>query len=261
MNPTPENPTPPSPISAKDPISAIAPQVPKEPLSSIGEILESLLKSPRRLTHAIGLDPASVIGKLILSTVAAMVIFGLLLASYSGGLHFVMVPLKITGGMFLSCLICLPSFYIFNALNGSLLSLKSTVALVASITTMLGLMLVALGPVIWLFTQASDSLSFIAGLAIAFWVLGVAVASRFVGSQSRDFGLRSQSSLTLWFLIFLSVTFQMATNLRPLLGKSDSHLPTTKRFFVEHWFAPEHWNDRSKSGSSEGIVPPDGRDR
>lgn len=43
--------------------------------------------------------------------------------------------------------------------------------------------------------------------------------------------------LWLWAAIFLLVTLQMSTALRPLVGTAETLLPTEKRFFLEHWFS------------------------
>ena len=53
---------------------------------------------------------------------------------------------------------------------------------------------------------------------------------------AKAFGDHSTTYLTFWSLIFIVVTFQMSTSLRPLLAPAeDTFLPTEKRFFLEHW--------------------------
>ena len=41
--------------------------------------------------------------------------------------------------------------------------------------------------------------------------------------------------LRIWIGIFLLVTLQMSTSLRPLIGRSDSLFTSEKLFFLEHW--------------------------
>ena len=38
-----------------------------------------------------------------------------------------------------------------------------------------------------------------------------------------------------WAGLFIVVTLQMSTALRPILGSAEPFLPTEKRFFLEHW--------------------------
>jgi len=36
--------------------------------------------------------------------------------------------------------------------------------------------------------------------------------------------------------VFVVVLLQMSTALRPIVGTSDTFLPTEKKFFIGHWF-------------------------
>jgi hypothetical protein len=38
-----------------------------------------------------------------------------------------------------------------------------------------------------------------------------------------------------WSIIFVLVALQMTTALRPILGTSETLLPTEKKFFLRHW--------------------------
>jgi len=46
---------------------------------------------------------------------------------------------------------------------------------------------------------------------------------------------QSRAGLYTWALIFLLVSMQMTTALRPILGKGDTFLPATKKFFLVYW--------------------------
>jgi heme/copper-type cytochrome/quinol oxidase subunit 1 len=41
--------------------------------------------------------------------------------------------------------------------------------------------------------------------------------------------------LTIWSIVFLLVTLQMTTTLRPILGRSEVFLSQEKKFFLQHW--------------------------
>jgi len=45
-------------------------------------------------------------------------------------------------------------------------------------------------------------------------------------------GVSSTGLLLTWALIFLTVTLQMSTSLRPMLGTADRRLPAECRFFL-----------------------------
>jgi hypothetical protein len=53
----------------------------------------------------------------------------------------------------------------------------------------------------------------------------------------RTGGLSSEAGLRVWVAIFVLVSLQMMTALRPLLGRADTFLPAEKRFFLSHWNA------------------------
>ena len=41
--------------------------------------------------------------------------------------------------------------------------------------------------------------------------------------------------LKIWAIIFVVVTLQMSTALRPIIGEAETLLPQEKKFFVNHW--------------------------
>jgi hypothetical protein len=58
---------------------------------------------------------------------------------------------------------------------------------------------------------------------------------RFLMLAFRHFGLRSRAGLHVWVAIFLLVSLQMTTALRPLLGSAETVLLVKKTFFITHW--------------------------
>jgi hypothetical protein len=50
------------------------------------------------------------------------------------------------------------------------------------------------------------------------------------------FGLVGVPYLGAWMLLFLLVTLQMSTALRPIIDSSPRFLPEGRKFFLEHWF-------------------------
>ena len=48
--------------------------------------------------------------------------------------------------------------------------------------------------------------------------------------------VRDRAHLRVWTFLFVLVTLQMTTALRPIVGTSTERFPSEKKFFLEHWF-------------------------
>ena len=198
--------------------------------------LEALLRRPGQIVHAVETQNLRVLSWLGVIAAVCLCGFGVLVGSFSGGVQWIAAPVKILIGAVLSAVICLPSLYIFSCLGGASLRLRSACGLVLVMLALTAVLLLAFGPVMWLFTQATDAIGFIGFLGLGFWFVGLCFGFRFMLAAASHFGLESRGSLTLWCVLFLVVTLQMSTAIRPIVGTADSVLPGEKRFFVEHWF-------------------------
>ncbi len=73
-------------------------------------------------------------------------------------------------------------------------------------------------------------------LVLMFWITALGFGIGAITKGAKAFGDHNTTYLTFWSIIFIVVTFQMSTSLRPLLGPAEETLfPTEKRFFLEHW--------------------------
>jgi hypothetical protein len=72
-------------------------------------------------------------------------------------------------------------------------------------------------------------------LAIGSWLIAIAFAFRFLTSALREHGLSQKGPMIVWCGVFLLVTLQLTTSLRPILGTSDQLLTSEKKFFLQHW--------------------------
>ncbi len=72
-------------------------------------------------------------------------------------------------------------------------------------------------------------------LAIASWLVALAFSYRFLRVALREMGATQSAPLCIWISIFLLVTLQLSTSLRPILGRSDRLLTSEKKFFLQHW--------------------------
>lgn len=211
-----------------------------EPMDSdptLATVVDALLKNPKRLLYEWQEGRQKpVVGNLCLICGAAFLLFGFLLGMFSGGPQLWIVPLKVLAGATIAALITLPSLYVFSSLGGFDMTLKKAAALLVSGLTLIGVILLGLAPVLWIFTQSTDSVGFMGFLVLVFWIASLGFGMSMILKNAKVFGNHSTGYLVLWAAIFVTVTLQMSTSLRPLLGPAEETiLPTEKRFFLEHW--------------------------
>jgi len=236
-SPPPPLPPRPSPTAAPVPVSPIDPLA-REPLdgpADLGRVFEAILRRPGHILHALAAGSTMVAGWLGVWLLAGLALFGFLLGTFSGGTQLWAAPVKIVLGIVASGLICLPSFYIFLCLGGASVRLKEACGLLVTGLALSSLLLMALAPVVWLFAQATASTGFMGVLALALWLVAIGFGLRLILRGARLSGATSTRLLATWALIFLTVTLQMSTTLRPILGTADRLLPGERRFFLEHW--------------------------
>lgn len=135
----------------------------------------------------------------------------------------------IRGGDLLSESLYLPS------LAGSNASASKMGGLLAGMLALAGLLLLGFAPALWIFAQGTASFGFMGFLAVTSWLVALAFAYRFLRSALRESGASQSMPLVVWVLIFLLVSLQLSTSLRPILGTSDKFMTTEKKFFLEHW--------------------------
>jgi hypothetical protein len=219
------------------PVLPPVPESPAElrPVSSTTEAFEAMLRQPQRLLHQLrGPGAARAIQLLAGITLVGALGYGLVIGSFSGAEQWWAAPLKVAAGLTLSALICLPSLYIFAGLSGSTASFREIVGLVASTTALMAVLLAGFAPVAWVFSQSTESVVTMGFLHLAFWAVALGFAFRLLHAGFAGPG-RQTAGINVWMVIFLLVMLQMTTALRPLVGRSDTLLPTQKRFFLGHW--------------------------
>lgn len=208
----------------------------REPISTPFAAVDAILRQPRRVMFQLRQTGAGRLTLMMLAvTLVCSLIYGLVMGTFSMGDQVWQVPVKVACGLLISGLICLPSLYIFTCLSGSQARLSEVCGLVAGLMMLATLLLVGFAPVAWLFSQSTESLTWMGSLHIAFWFISSFFALRFLETAFSHSKARSNAGLNTWMLIFLLVTLQMTTALRPLIGKSDLFLPKEKKFFVTLW--------------------------
>jgi hypothetical protein len=204
-------------------------------VNGLGDAIETLLRQPHRVIHHLRTHgPLRLAGVLTLIALLSALGYGLVIGSFSGGAQWWAAPIKVAVGLLLSCLICIPSLYIFACLSGSNARLGEIVGLVAGLSALMTILLIGFAPVAWVFSQSTESLATMGILHLGFWVVAVAFALTFLHQSFAQHGSRA-AGIKVWMVIFVLVMVQMTTALRPLLGTADTFLPTKKRFFLSHW--------------------------
>ena len=204
---------------------------------SLGSLFESLLKSPPKLINSFSQTdkPAAIIAKLLLLSLGGFLIFGITLGSFSFHEQLWAAPLKTLLGISFSAIICLPSLYVFSALTGTPLGMKEIVQGMAGSLALMASLLLGFTPVLWVFSQSTTSESFFGFLVLTTWLIALFFGTRFLLKMLAQSGTTQSGPLRIWIGIFLLVTLQMATTLRPLIGRSDTFFTSEKLFFLEHW--------------------------
>ena len=177
-------------------------------------VIEALLKQPGRILHACKEGSMRVTLMLILGTVAGLAIFGVLLGTFSGGTQLWAAPLKVVFGALFAMLICLPSLYIFTAMAGIDARFKQIAGTLLAAVTLSALLLLGFAPVVWIFSQSTESVAFMGFLSLAFWTIALYFGLRLLFAAMNRTGLEGKGYLNVWAVIFILVTLQLTTSLR-----------------------------------------------
>jgi len=198
--------------------------------------IEAILRQPRRVIFQLRQPGAGkLIAAMLLVSVVCALIYGVVAGTFSGGTQLWAAPVKITLGLMVSALICLPSLYIFACLSGSQARLVEVCGLLAGLLMLMTILLIGFAPVAWIFSQSTESLAWMGTLHLIFWFIATVFGLRFLEAGFSHSSARSHAGFHTWVIIFLLVALQMTTALRPILGTADTFLPTQKQFFGTHW--------------------------
>jgi hypothetical protein len=208
----------------------------REPISNVQSAIESILRQPRRVMYQLRQPAAGrLIMAMLLVAVICSLIYGIVAGTFSMGRQLWAAPVKIAGGLLCAALICLPSLYIFTCLSGSKARLSEICGLLAGLLMLMCLLLLGFAPVAWLFSQSTDSVTWMGALHLVFWFVATFFGLRFLETGFSHSQARSNAGLNVWIIIFMLVAIQMTTALRPIVGKAATLLPTEKRFFITYW--------------------------
>lgn len=173
--------------------------------------------------------------RLVGLALAAMVVVGLVIASFSGGVQLFAVPLKLCIGLAVCAALCLPSLYVFSSVAGAGQSLRETGLAMAMGIALICVLLVALAPVTWLFSQSTDDVVILGILNIVALLASAIVGVRLIGRVLRAINGRTIAGVGVWGVMFVLVMLQMTTTLRPLVGPFEGVWTQQRMFFLQHW--------------------------
>ncbi len=198
--------------------------------------IEAILRQPRRLMFQLRQPGAGrLIASMLFVAVVCSLIYGVVAGTFSGGTQLWAAPVKIAVGLMISALICLPSLYIFACLSGSQARLVEIGGLLAGLLMLMTILLIGFAPVAWIFSQSTESLAWMGTLHLVFWFIATLFGLRFLQVGFSHSQARSLAGFNTWVVIFVLVSLQMTTALRPIIGTSATFLPVEKKFFVAHW--------------------------
>lgn len=229
------------PISGELPPSideAQAGFVPMDGGTSFSNLISKLLRKPLSIFHTLESKEGfwKIPVTLLLIAVVCLTVFGLVVGTFSWGDQIWAAPLKIVSGLMFSALICLPSLYIFTCIGGLEAKFSTVVGMLCSIVALSGLLLVGFAPVVWLFSVSSTSSVFIGFMLLALWMICVGFGFTLIFRAGKAMGMTNTGHLLVWCMIFLLVTVQMTTTLRPIVGESDALFNfSEKKFFLQYW--------------------------
>jgi hypothetical protein len=205
------------------------------PVNNLAAAIEAILRQPNRVFHHLrGAGALKLTLVFMFMAVSCGMLYGCVLGAFSGGTQLWAGPLKVSVGLLLSALICLPSLYIFSCLAGSRARLTEVVGLVSGLLALMTILLIGFAPVAWVFSQSTESVVAMGALHLVFWLVAAAFGLKFL-YQGFGTSMSSSGGLRVWVGIFFLVMLQMTTALRPLVGTAPALLPEEKKFFLVHW--------------------------
>ena len=225
---------PPPPIHGPRPLGEDPAE--REPIPNIIVAVESILRHPRRVMYQLrqsGSGP--LIAAMLCVAIVCSLIYGAIIGSFSGGDQWWAAPVKVSVGLLICAVICLPSLYIFTCLSGSQARLVEICGLVTGLLMLMTILLIGFAPVAWLFSQSTKEAAWMGTLHLIFWGIATIFGLRFLENGFAHSKARSGAGLKTWVVIFVLVVLQMTTALRPIVGTADSFLPKEKKFFLSYW--------------------------
>jgi hypothetical protein len=186
---------------------------PRKTLAAFNELLTQPLGMVRR-DSAAGLRAP---GRLFAGALLCYVLYGVAAGCFAGGSAVLLAAAKAPLVIGCTLLLCLPSLFVFGAMAGIEWTWRRLLVLASGFAGSLGMLLLGLLPIAWLFSVSSRYLVTAVWLHILLWLVALVFGWRFLRAALRELGARG--AMLPWLLLFCLVSFQVATVLRPVLSR------------------------------------------
>ena len=154
--------------------------------------------------------------------------YGLIMGSYNSVAQALITGLKLWMLLFLTLIICFPSFYIVQLILGSKIKIRQLLILILSGFVMTTTIMVAFAPITLFFQLSGGNYSFLQLLHVfVFFFSGffgmrvVLDALKSTFEASNVYPKVGISVFRIWIVIFAFVGIQLSWNLRPFIGNRD----------------------------------------
>jgi hypothetical protein len=185
--------------------------------SRLSGVLNELLTRPLAFLERTRDGGEASPGRLLAVSALCYALYGAAAGAFQGGDQILVAALKAPLIIFFTLLLCLPSLYVFSAVAGAEWTRRSFLVVLSGFAATLALILLAILPINWLFSTSSRHVGAAAFFQFVLWLLALGLAWRFLGQGLRANGARG--GLVVWLLLFLVVSLQAATVLRPVLSR------------------------------------------
>lgn len=196
-----------------------------------------LLSRPTAILERASSTGAGASLSLLAGSVLLWALYGAAAGFFQGGPQILVAALKAPLIILLTLLLCSPSLFVFSAMAGTRWTARTFLAVLAGFAGTLGMVLLALLPVSWLFSASSRHLATAMVFQFLLWLVALALARKFLRQALETLGSRL-AALTLWLGLFCLVSLQVTTMLRPVLLRKPHGgvFVTGKKSFLEHMF-------------------------
>lgn len=168
-----------------------------------------------------------ILGLLLLSFIC-FGIYGLIIGLSHSILQGAMSIFKLPALYILTLLICIPAFFIFSSIFGSVKSLWQGLALGMVATCVISILMVGFAPVTLFFLITTDNYQFFKILNVVFFAISGIVGAR-IFYKSVQTHLETDEAkgssrimfLRMWILLYAFVGSQLGWTLRPFFGNPD----------------------------------------
>lgn len=195
-------------------------EIPEPPDRSL---LRRVLQDRTALLHEIAEGRRSDLGRVALVSFALTALGGLGLGAYNGVEQALSSAIKLPLINLAALAICLPTFYIFAALQGSKLGLEKILRLFAVGLGLRGAVIAGLAPLLIFFSSIGSPYGFVlltGGLAFGLAELGF---MRTLDNGITIFKQRHKDPVGIalvrgWMILYMVVLMQLTWSLRPVIG-------------------------------------------